>query len=94
MTERGGLFTGALLGVPGRTRDRESPTGEAGPAPPPAGLPAGRRETETGHQTTERMTHGIQGMHRPEKAPNRAKGTSHLTQGASTTLGVFYFILY
>lgn len=52
--EAGGLFTRELLRVPSTARDLGGPQGTCpGPAPPSPGFPSGRRETETGHQTTK-----------------------------------------
>lgn len=65
---------------------------QQGPEGPPSpGFPSGRQETETGHHTAERMTHGIQ---RNAQVGGTTPGQGHLTltRGPSTTLRVFYFI--
>lgn len=85
---REGYSSGSSCVCPTQHATREGPTGEGQslPHPAPPGFPSGRRETETGHQTTERMTHRVQ---RYAQAGETSKsGQEHLTQ--SHTMGFNY----
>lgn len=93
---RKGNSSGSPPGCPAQHVAWEGPVGEGLGLPHPhqdSRLAGG--EAETGHPTTERMTHRVQSLHGHEKPQNRAKGVSQSsTHRASAALGIFNLIFF